>query len=174
MIEKELNAETVCRSTGSGPEVVLRETRSMRTLTKLVSSKYNKCFKKALTVVNPAEKQSGDTLASSRLELSGNWAPGQLPCLCGGVQGRNLWRAPMLLLPKWRSARESTTLGRYSVAGSFPAKKVTATQLCLKGTRKDWSFARMGWLRGNDTLANAYIHKPPDQTLQWWAKWRGQ
>lgn len=90
MIEKELNAETVCRSTGSGPEVVLRETRSMRTLTKLVSSKYNKCFKKALTVVNPAEKQSGDTLASSRLELSGNWAPGQLPCLCGGVQGRNL------------------------------------------------------------------------------------
>lgn len=90
MIEKELNVEMVCRGTGSCPEVVLREMRSMRTLTKLVSSKYNKCFKKALTVVNPAEKQSGDTAASSRLELSGNWAPGQLPSLCRDVQGRNL------------------------------------------------------------------------------------
>lgn len=90
MTERELNVEKVCSGTGSCPEVVLRETRSMRTLTKLVSSKYNKRFKKVLTVVSPAEKQSGDTTASSCLELSGNWAPGQLPCLCGDAQSWNL------------------------------------------------------------------------------------
>lgn len=31
--------------------------------------------------MNPAEKQSEDTGASSYLEPGGNWAPGQLPCL---------------------------------------------------------------------------------------------
>lgn len=90
MIERGLNVEKVHRGTGSGPEVVLREMRRMRTLTKLGPSKYSKHFKKVLMVVNPAENRSGDTTASSCLELSGDWAPGQLPCLCGDAQSCTL------------------------------------------------------------------------------------
>lgn len=54
----------------------------MKILTMFVSSKHNRRFQKVLTVGNPAEQPSADTAAGSSLELSGDRAPEELPCLC--------------------------------------------------------------------------------------------
>lgn len=61
------------------------EMRSMRHLSTFVQSKYNKHFKKVLTVLDPAKQQPGDITASSRLELHGEWAPKNDP-VCAGTQ----------------------------------------------------------------------------------------
>lgn len=47
----------------------------MKTLTKLVQSKYNKHLKEVLTVLSPAEQQSGDIAASTGWALRGDGAP---------------------------------------------------------------------------------------------------
>ena len=54
----------------------------MKILTMFISSKHNRRFKKVLTAGNPVEQPSADAAAGSSLELSGNRAPEELPCLC--------------------------------------------------------------------------------------------
>lgn len=69
------------RGTGSCPELGCGN-ENYEDINHIHVIKYNKHFKKVLTVPKPAEKQDGDTMASSCLELSGDQAPEEPPYLC--------------------------------------------------------------------------------------------